>query len=185
MQPLLQPGNLPVGMLKQSVCACRYAAEIGDVVVGRVLEVSKLSSHKVMPSCALQGSSHLQGQVAGKRWRIDLKSRQEAALMLSAVNLPGGIQVSSLQGGDSIMICHQQEPQSNSPPHPFPSPWQHSCCLLSFLGGSQASSLLAGGPIISFNERPHLFCPVPRGQPKPVPSLSEMEQHRCCVPDGS
>ncbi len=32
-------------------------------------------------------------QVAGKRWRIDLKSRQEAALMLSAVNLPGGIQV--------------------------------------------------------------------------------------------
>ena len=32
-------------------------------------------------------------QVAGKRWRIDLKSRQDAALMLSAVNLPGGIQV--------------------------------------------------------------------------------------------
>ncbi|KAK9844602.1 hypothetical protein WJX74_004455 [Apatococcus lobatus] len=46
----------------------RYAAEIGDVVVGRVTEV------------------------AGKRWRVDLKSRQDAALMLSAVNLPGGIQ---------------------------------------------------------------------------------------------
>lgn len=31
-------------------------------------------------------------QVAGKRWKIDLNSRQEAALLLSAVNLPGGIQ---------------------------------------------------------------------------------------------
>ena len=32
-------------------------------------------------------------QIAGKRWKIDLKSRQEAGLLLSAVNLPGGIQV--------------------------------------------------------------------------------------------
>ena len=32
-------------------------------------------------------------QVANKRWKIDLKSRHEAALMLSAVNLPGGVQV--------------------------------------------------------------------------------------------
>ena len=32
-------------------------------------------------------------QVANKRWRIDLKSRQAAALMLSGVNLPGGVQV--------------------------------------------------------------------------------------------
>eukprot|EP00877_Chromochloris_zofingiensis_P000115 jgi/Chrzof1/10103/Cz04g27050.t1 len=46
----------------------RYSAELGDVVVGRVTEV------------------------AGKRWKIDLNSRQEAALLLSAVNLPGGIQ---------------------------------------------------------------------------------------------
>jgi len=34
-------------------------------------------------------------QVANKRWRIDLRSRQAAALMLSAVNLPGGVQVLS------------------------------------------------------------------------------------------
>ncbi|KAL3146314.1 hypothetical protein ABBQ32_003010 [Trebouxia sp. C0010 RCD-2024] len=46
----------------------RYNPELGDVVVGRVTEV------------------------ANKRWRIDLKSRQAAALMLSAVNLPGGVQ---------------------------------------------------------------------------------------------
>ncbi len=34
-------------------------------------------------------------QVANKRWRIDLRSKQAAALMLSAVNLPGGVQVLS------------------------------------------------------------------------------------------
>lgn len=46
----------------------RYSAEQGDVVVGRISEV------------------------AVKRWKVDLKSRQEAGLLLSAVNLPGGIQ---------------------------------------------------------------------------------------------
>ncbi|GAX77838.1 hypothetical protein CEUSTIGMA_g5280.t1 [Chlamydomonas eustigma] len=46
----------------------RYTAEQGDVVIGRVTEV------------------------AGKRWKVNLKSRQEAGLLLSAVNLPGGMQ---------------------------------------------------------------------------------------------
>jgi len=46
----------------------RYVAEVGDVVVGRVTEV------------------------VSKRWRIDLLSRQEAQLMLSAVSLMGGVQ---------------------------------------------------------------------------------------------
>lgn len=46
----------------------RYAAEVGDVVVGRVVEIG------------------------GKRWRMDLNSRGDAYLLLSAVNLPGGIQ---------------------------------------------------------------------------------------------
>jgi exosome complex component RRP4 len=32
-------------------------------------------------------------QIAGKRWKVDLNSRQEASLLLSAVNLPGGVQV--------------------------------------------------------------------------------------------
>ncbi len=31
-------------------------------------------------------------QVAGKRWKVDLAARQEAGLLLSAVNLPGGVQ---------------------------------------------------------------------------------------------
>ncbi len=31
-------------------------------------------------------------QVAGKRWKVDLSSSQEAGLLLSAVNLPGGVQ---------------------------------------------------------------------------------------------
>jgi exosome complex RNA-binding protein Rrp4 len=35
---------------------------------------------------------HTTLQVAGKRWRVDLMSRQEAALALSAVHLPGGAQ---------------------------------------------------------------------------------------------
>ena len=47
----------------------RYVAELGDVVVGRVTDV------------------------AGKRWKVDVAAQQAAILMLSAVNLPGGIQV--------------------------------------------------------------------------------------------
>jgi len=42
----------------------RYAADVGDVVVGRVTEVS------------------------GKRWRVDLGGKHDAALALSAVSLP-------------------------------------------------------------------------------------------------
>ena len=43
----------------------RYVAECGDVLVGRI------------------------GEVAGKRWKVDINARQSAVLMLSAVNLPG------------------------------------------------------------------------------------------------
>ncbi|KAI8148735.1 exosome complex exonuclease RRP4 [Fennellomyces sp. T-0311] len=46
----------------------RYTPEIGDIVVGRVTEV-------VM-----------------KRWKIDVNGRQDAVLLLSSVNLPGGVQ---------------------------------------------------------------------------------------------
>lgn len=44
----------------------RYTPVVGDVVVGRVVEV------------------------ADKRWRVDVNARQDAALPLSSVNLPGG-----------------------------------------------------------------------------------------------
>ena len=45
----------------------RYAPEVGDLVVGRVVEVQ------------------------ARRWRVDVGAAQLAALPLSAVNLPGGI----------------------------------------------------------------------------------------------
>ncbi|XP_033643034.1 exosome complex component RRP4-like [Asterias rubens] len=44
----------------------RYNGEVGDVVVGRITEVAQ------------------------KRWKVDTNSRLNSALMLSAVNLPGG-----------------------------------------------------------------------------------------------
>ncbi|KAJ7522908.1 hypothetical protein O6H91_18G031000 [Diphasiastrum complanatum] len=46
----------------------RYNPGTGDVVVGRITEV------------------------APKRWKVDVNSKQDAQLMLSAVNLPGGLQ---------------------------------------------------------------------------------------------
>lgn len=46
----------------------RYGAEVGDVVIGRVTDIG------------------------GKRWKIDLQSKQEAHLMISAVSLPGAVQ---------------------------------------------------------------------------------------------
>ncbi|KAI8466986.1 MAG: hypothetical protein J3K34DRAFT_460633 [Monoraphidium minutum] len=46
----------------------RYVARSGDVVVGRIMEI------------------------AGKRWKVDLQSQQQGSLLLSAVNLPGGVQ---------------------------------------------------------------------------------------------
>jgi exosome complex component RRP4 len=50
----------------------RFNGEIGDVVVGRILELGP------------------------KRWKVDIKGRQEAILMLSSINLPGGVQVNSI-----------------------------------------------------------------------------------------
>lgn len=46
----------------------RYTPEVGDLVVGRIVEVQS------------------------KRWRVDVGSVQLAGLPLSAINLPGGIQ---------------------------------------------------------------------------------------------
>ena len=46
----------------------RYVGEVGDVVVGRILEVGQ------------------------KRWKVDVGGRQDSVLMLSSINLPGGEQ---------------------------------------------------------------------------------------------
>jgi exosome complex component RRP4 len=45
----------------------RYIGDVGDVVVGRVIELGQ------------------------KRWKVDTKSRLDSILMLSSVNLPGGV----------------------------------------------------------------------------------------------
>ena len=36
-------------------------------------------------------------QVQPRRWKVDANSRQDAVLMLSSVNLPGGVQVRVIQ----------------------------------------------------------------------------------------
>ncbi|KAJ3300695.1 exosome non-catalytic core subunit rrp4 [Borealophlyctis nickersoniae] len=46
----------------------RYHGEIGDVVIGRVSELGP------------------------KRWKVDINARQDAILLLSSINLPGGVQ---------------------------------------------------------------------------------------------
>ena len=46
----------------------RYHGEVGDVVVCRIVEVG------------------------AKRWKADVNARQNAILLLSSVNLPGGVQ---------------------------------------------------------------------------------------------
>jgi exosome complex component RRP4 len=46
----------------------RYTGEVGDVVVGRIKEVGQ------------------------KRWKVDMNSRQDGMLLLSSINLPGGVQ---------------------------------------------------------------------------------------------
>ena len=46
----------------------RYVGDIGDVVLGRILDIGS------------------------KRWRVDIRARQDAILQLSSIPLPGGIQ---------------------------------------------------------------------------------------------
>jgi exosome complex component RRP4 len=46
----------------------RYTPEVGDLVIGRIVEVG------------------------AQRWRVEANARQDAVLMLSSVNLPGGVQ---------------------------------------------------------------------------------------------
>jgi exosome complex RNA-binding protein Rrp4 len=47
----------------------QFGGEIGDVVVGRIMELGP------------------------KRWKVDIKGKLVATLMLSSINLPGGVQV--------------------------------------------------------------------------------------------
>ncbi|KAI5819106.1 hypothetical protein BZA77DRAFT_305735 [Pyronema omphalodes] len=54
-------------LLSVKALRSRYQPEIGDLVVGRIVEVQT------------------------KRWKVDIASHQTAVLLLSSINLPGGI----------------------------------------------------------------------------------------------
>ena len=65
----MDPFYLFVPAANDAIIQYRYTGEIGDVVVGRITEVAQ------------------------KRWKVDVSARCDAILMLSSVNLPGGVQV--------------------------------------------------------------------------------------------
>lgn len=52
-------------------------------------------SQRYAPITAIQRSLPQVNQVQPRRWKVDANSRQDAVLMLSSVNLPGGVQVGS------------------------------------------------------------------------------------------
>ncbi|TCD71791.1 exosome non-catalytic core subunit rrp4 [Steccherinum ochraceum] len=63
----------------------RYNAEVGDLVVGRITEVQP------------------------RRWKVDANSRQDAVLMLSSVNLPGGVQRRKVESDELQMRTFFEE----------------------------------------------------------------------------
>ncbi|PWN36104.1 uncharacterized protein FA14DRAFT_160976 [Meira miltonrushii] len=65
----------------------RYAPEVGDLVVGRITDL----------------------QPGNRRWRVDVRSRQEANLLLSSINLPGGIQRRKLESDELEMRNYFKE----------------------------------------------------------------------------
>ena len=69
----------------------RYNPEVGDLVVGRITEANSkivfFFSKKTLKTVS---------QVQPRRWKVDAYSRQDAVLMLSSVNLPGGVQVGNV-----------------------------------------------------------------------------------------
>jgi exosome complex RNA-binding protein Rrp4 len=69
---------------------CRYNPEVGDLVIGRITEVRIF----LLPVAAKHNEWK---KVQPRRWKVDANARQDAVLMLSSVNLPGGVQVDVLQ----------------------------------------------------------------------------------------
>lgn len=64
----------------------RYNPEVGDLVIGRITEVRIL----LMLVFARHNERR---KIQPRRWKVDANARQDAVLMLSSVNLPGGVQV--------------------------------------------------------------------------------------------
>lgn len=57
----------------------RYKPQVGDLVIGRIIEVQ------------------------AKRWKVDIYSSNDAVLMLSSINLPGGVQRRKLESDELQM----------------------------------------------------------------------------------
>lgn len=73
----------------------RYNPEVGDLVIGRITEVRIL--------LMLVSARHTEKRkVQPRRWKVDANARQDAVLMLSSVNLPGGVQVDIF---NDLMSC--------------------------------------------------------------------------------
>lgn len=85
----------------------RYKPEVGDIVVGRVIEVdfcvgvllkSDWEPNRLVSITLHNTSVELMFtysviQVAQKRWRVELNFTQDGVLMLSSMNMPDGSQV--------------------------------------------------------------------------------------------
>ncbi|GAA5879695.1 hypothetical protein JCM3774_002410 [Rhodotorula dairenensis] len=63
----------------------RYRGEVGDLVIGRIVEVGP------------------------KRWKVEAHASQNAVLMLSSINLPGGVQRRKLESDELQMRTFFQE----------------------------------------------------------------------------
>ncbi|KAG6888476.1 hypothetical protein C0995_008049 [Termitomyces sp. Mi166 len=81
----------------------RYNPEVGDLVVGRITEVG------VSYSDGKDFTISWFGQVQPRRWKVDANSRQDAVLMLSSVNLPGGVQRRKLESDELQMRTFFEE----------------------------------------------------------------------------
>lgn len=75
----------------------RYNPEIGDLVVGRITEVTFCLTRRDSLELTFI-------QVQPRRWKVDANSRQDAVLMLSSVNLPGGVQVQPAGNVDNHLV---------------------------------------------------------------------------------
>lgn len=65
--------------------------------------ILNLSRFPEFPLC-LKPDSLGHVQIVGKRWKLDLHSYQDASLMLSAVTLPGGVQVDLCPSWDIYIL---------------------------------------------------------------------------------
>lgn len=74
-------------LISVSALKTRYAPEVGDLVIGRITDL----------------------QPGNRRWKVDINSRQDANLLLSSINLPGGIQRRKLDADELEMRNYFKE----------------------------------------------------------------------------